>query len=180
MYVTARRSWLSSRSFSRSSCSVRAACWVRRPDVTAIDVRPGVSVKPDTGVPRAEVWPRAIAAVPLLLLALAVPAHSADWASHASLASVFVMVDLSMNVLTGYTGQISLGHQAFVGLGALTAANIVSTGTTAADPFIFGIGIVGSATTAAAAALLLGAVALRIRGLYLALVTLVFGSVFAD
>ena len=37
-----------------------------------------------------------------------------------------------------------------------------------------------SAATAGAAALLLGAIALRIRGLYLALVTLVFGSVFAD
>src|SRR3954449_612894 len=180
MYVTARRSWLSSRSFSRSSCSVRAACWVRRPDVTAIDVRPGVSVQPDTRAARPAVLPRAIAAIPLLLLALAVPAHSADWASYASFASVFVMVGLSMNVLTGYTGQISLGHQAFVGLGALTAANVVSTGIVDADPFMFGVGIVCSAAAAAGAALLLGAVALRIRGLYLALVTLVFGSVFAD
>src|SRR3954452_24283950 len=180
MCVTARRSWLSSRSFSRSSCSVRAACWVRRPDVTAIDVRPGVSVKPDTSVPRAAVWPRAIAAVPLLLLALAVPAHSADWASYASFASVFVMVGLSMNVLTGYTGQISLGHQAFVGLGALTAANVIHTNTTAADPFMFGVGFVLAAVAAGGAAVLLGAVALRIRGLYLALVTLIFGGMLAD
>src|SRR4051794_8808271 len=180
MCVTARRSWLSSRSFSRSSCSVRAACWVRRPDVTPIDVRPGVSVKPDTGVPRAAVWPRVIAAVPLLLLALAVPAHSADWASYASFASVFVMVGLSMNVLTGYTGQISLGHQAFVGLGALTAANVIHTNTTPADPFMFGVGFVLAAVAAGGAAVVLGAVALRIRGLYLALVTLIFGGMLAD
>src|SRR3954452_1470072 len=147
--------------------------------MTALDLRPGVSVRPDSRVSRS-VLPRAVAAVPLLLLALAVPAHSADWASYASFASVFVMVGLSMNVLTGYTGQISLGHQAFVGLGALTAANVLSTGTTPADPFMFGVGFVTAAAAAGGVALLLGAIALRIRGLYLALVTLVFGATFAD
>jgi len=123
---------------------------------------------------------RAVAALPLLALLLLVPAHSDTYGHTAAYAAIFVMVGLSMNVLTGYTGQISLGHQAFVGLGALTAANVVNTGTTAADPFMFGVGIVLSAVAAGVAALLLGAVALRIRGLYLALVTLVFGSVFAD
>src|SRR3954447_2117737 len=147
--------------------------------MTALALRPGVSVTSDSRVSRS-VLPRAVAAVPLLLLLLAVPAHSADWASYASFASVFVMVGLSMNVLTGYTGQISLGHQAFVGLGALTAANVVSTGIVDADPFTFTIGMFCAAAASAGAALVLGAVALRIRGLYLALVTLVFGSVFAD
>src|SRR3954453_12586096 len=123
---------------------------------------------------------RIAAALPLVALLVLVPARSDTYGHVAAYAAIFVMVGLSMNVLTGYTGQISLGHQAFVGLGALTAANVVSTGTTPADPFMFGVGIVCSAAAAAGAALLLGAVALRIRGLYLALVTLVFGSVFAD
>src|SRR3954451_15173967 len=180
MSATGKPSWPSSPCCSPSSCCGRAACSVRRPDMTALDVRPGVSVKAQTRAPRAAVWPRAIAAIPLLLLALAVPAHSADWASYASLASVFVMVGLSMNVLTGYTGQISLGHQAFVGLGALTAANVINTHTTPADPFMLGVGFVLAAVAAGGAAVILGAVALRIRGLYLALVTLVFGSVIAD
>src|SRR4051794_23261257 len=147
--------------------------------MTAVDLRPGVSVSPDSRVARS-VLPRVIAAVPLLLVLLLVPAHSADWAGYASFASVFVMVGLSMNVLTGYTGQISLGHQAFVGLGALTAANVIHTNTTAADPFMFGVGFVLAAVASGGAAVLLGAVALRIRGLYLALVTLIFGSVLAD
>jgi branched-chain amino acid transport system permease protein len=56
----------------------------------------------------------------------------------------------------------------------------VQTGTNAADPFTFASGLVLAAAVAAASAALLGAVALRIRGLYLALVTLVFGSVTAD
>jgi branched-chain amino acid transport system permease protein len=123
---------------------------------------------------------RFLAALPLVLIVVLVPAHSDQFATVASYSAIFVMVGLSMNVLTGYTGQISLGHQAFVGLGALTAANVVHTGVVGADPFTFALGIVCAAATSAAAALLLGAVALRIRGLYLALVTLVFGSVLAD
>jgi branched-chain amino acid transport system permease protein len=128
---------------------------------------------------RAMLW-RVVAAVPLVAVLLLLPAHSDAFGHVAAYAAIFVMVGLSMNVLTGYTGQISLGHQAFVGLGALTAANVVSTGIVDADPFTFAMGMVCAAAAAGAAALLLGAVALRIRGLYLALVTLVFGSVFAD
>ncbi|MDQ1704209.1 MAG: branched-chain amino acid transport system permease protein [Frankiaceae bacterium] len=123
---------------------------------------------------------RAVAAAPLVAVLFLLPLKSDTFGHVAAYAAIFVMVGLSMNVLTGYTGQISLGHQAFVGLGALTAANVVSTGVTPADPFTFAIGMLTAAAAAGAAALLLGAVALRIRGLYLALVTLVFGSVFAD
>lgn len=123
---------------------------------------------------------RAVAGLPVAALVLLLPMKSDSFGHVAAYAAIFVMVGLSMNVLTGYTGQISLGHQAFVGLGALTAANVVHTGIVSADPFTFGIGMVCAAAAAAGAALLLGAVALRIRGLYLALVTLIFGSVFAD
>jgi branched-chain amino acid transport system permease protein len=126
------------------------------------------------------VLPRLVAAAPLVALVLLLPAKSDTFGHVAAYAAIFVMVGLSMNVLTGYTGQISLGHQAFVGLGALTAANVVSTGIVDADPFTFTIGMFCAAAASAGAALVLGAVALRIRGLYLALVTLVFGSVFAD
>jgi branched-chain amino acid transport system permease protein len=125
-------------------------------------------------------WARIGAALPLVALVLLLPLHDDVYGKVSAYAAIFVMVGLSMNVLTGYTGQISLGHQAFVGLGALTAANVVSTGVHAADAFTFAIGMACAAAASGAAALLLGAVALRIRGLYLALVTLVFGSVFAD
>ncbi|MDQ1696796.1 MAG: branched-chain amino acid transport system permease protein [Frankiaceae bacterium] len=131
-------------------------------------------------VGRTYLWVRFVAAAPLVALVLLLPLHSDVYGHVSAYAAIFVMVGLSMNVLTGYTGQISLGHQAFVGLGALTAANVVSTGVRPADGFSFAIGMVCAAAASGAAALLLGAVALRIRGLYLALVTLVFGSVFAD
>src|SRR4051794_8301444 len=101
--------------------------------------------------------------------------------SDCSLAAIYALVGLSMNILVGYAGQISLGQQAFVGVGALVAANIVNTGTvTATDPFMFALSLAGAAGIGAVTALVLGGVALRISGLYLALVTLVFGAVAAD
>src|SRR4051795_130390 len=101
--------------------------------------------------------------------------------SDCSLAAIYAVIGISMNILVGYAGQISLGQQAFVGVGALVAANIVNTGTvTATDPFLFALSLLGAAGIGAVTALVLGGVALRISGLYLALVTLVFGAVAAD
>jgi branched-chain amino acid transport system permease protein len=118
--------------------------------------------------------------LPVLALVFLLPRHSGDWTNDAIFAAIYAMVGLSMNVLVGYTGQISLGQQAFLGLGALTAANVVHTGYNAPDPFTFALGMLAAIGVAAGAALVLGGIALRIRGLYLALVTLVFGAVTAD
>jgi branched-chain amino acid transport system permease protein len=123
---------------------------------------------------------RGAASLPVLWLVLLLPRHADDWTNDAIFAAIYAMVGLSMNVLVGYTGQISLGQQAFLGIGALTAANVVHTGTNTPDPFTFALGMVAAIAVSAGAALLLGGIALRIRGLYLALVTLVFGAVTAD
>lgn len=123
---------------------------------------------------------RATAFLPVLALVLLLPRQSGDWTNDAIFAAIYAMVGLSMNVLVGYTGQISLGQQAFLGIGALTAANVVHTGTNAPDPFTFALGMVCAVAVSAGAAAVLGGIALRIRGLYLALVTLVFGAVTAD
>ena len=120
------------------------------------------------------------AALPIVALVLLLPKHSGDWTNDAIFAAIYAMVGLSMNVLVGYTGQISLGQQAFLGIGALTAANVVHSGTNTPDPFTFALGMVCAVAVSAGAAAVLGGIALRIRGLYLALVTLVFGAVTAD
>lgn len=87
-----------------------------------------------------------------------------------SRAAVYGIVALSMNILVGYTGQVSLGHSAFLGIGAFAAG----FGLTELQlPFVFAL--VLAALTGVAGALLLGAVALRLAGLYLALVTIAFG-----
>lgn len=83
---------------------------------------------------------------------------------------IFAIAALSMNLLMGYAGQISLGHQAFVGLGAFVSAVLVG-----AQGLSFWVGVGGAIAMGAVTAGLLGVAALRLRGLYLALITLAFG-----
>ena len=78
---------------------------------------------------------------------------------------------LSMNVLVGYTGQASLGHAAFLGVGAFASGYAL---TELGMPFGAAAGG-GRASSAWPSALVLGGVALRVTGLYLALVTIAFG-----
>jgi branched-chain amino acid transport system permease protein len=80
---------------------------------------------------------------------------------------------LGLNLVTGYSGQISLGHSAFFGLGAYTSAILIadygwSFYATLPMAALFG-GVLGFA---------IGLPALRIRGLYLALVTLALAIAF--
>lgn len=98
-----------------------------------------------------------------------VPARH-EYVSVAAEAVIFAIVGLSLNILIGYTGQLSLGHQGFYGVGAFAAAY---AGTVHGLPFW--LTFVVATLMGAFIALLLGLVALRITGLYLALITLVFG-----
>ena len=79
---------------------------------------------------------------------------------------------LSLNVLVGYTGQISLGQQAFIGIGAFTAAYVFGHNNQG-----FYVGLLAGAVVGATQAIVLGLIALRVRGLYFALVTLAWGFV---
>ncbi len=87
-------------------------------------------------------------------------------------AAIYAVVGLSLNVLLGYAGQISLGHQAFVGMGAFASA---ATVTVHQQPFV--LALVVAMVVGGLQALVLGAVSLRIKGLYFALVTLSYGTV---
>lgn len=85
-------------------------------------------------------------------------------------AVIYGIIGLSLNVLIGYTGQISLGHQAFVGIGAFASAYMVSQ---ANQPFL--VAVVIAMAIGGGQAFVLGLVSLRVRGLYFALVTLSYG-----
>lgn len=89
-----------------------------------------------------------------------------------ALGLIYVVFGLSINVLMGYAGQISLGHQAFVGVGAFTSAYLVSVSHQS-----FWIAFILSGLSGAVSAVLLGFIALRLRGLFLALITLAYGTV---
>jgi ABC-type branched-subunit amino acid transport system ATPase component/branched-subunit amino acid ABC-type transport system permease component len=85
------------------------------------------------------------------------------------LALEFAIVALSLVVLSGWVGQISLAQATFVGIGALVTG-LIARDVGVGFPFDVAVGVVA----AALAATVLGAVALRIRGLYLAVATLIF------
>ncbi len=89
----------------------------------------------------------------------------------ASLAVIYAIGGLSLNVLLGYCGQISFGHQAFVGIGAFASAYLV---TDLQLSFWLAVGV--AALLGGLQAALLGAVSLRLTGLYFALVTLAYGT----
>ena len=82
---------------------------------------------------------------------------------------------LGLNLLTGYNGQISVGHGALYGLGAYAGALLVN-----AYDGQYLLGIVTAAVVCFVAGVLIGLPALRIKGLYLALVTLAVATMFPD
>lgn len=85
---------------------------------------------------------------------------------------------IGLNLVTGYAGQVSLGHAFFIGLGAYTGA--ILGGDTDSTLVGYGLPIYvwlpAAGVVAAIAGLLVGPIAVRLRGLYLAIVTL--GLVF--
>src|SRR5881296_3925962 len=82
---------------------------------------------------------------------------------------VYVLVALGLNLLTGYAGQVSLGHAAFFAIGAYTAAVLAERWHW---PSV--LCLVGAALVSAAVGYLLGLPCLRLSGLYLAMATLGF------
>jgi branched-chain amino acid transport system permease protein len=77
---------------------------------------------------------------------------------------------LSLNLLVGYAGQISLGHGALLGVGSF-AAGLVTSGAT----LPMWVALPVAAAVSGLVALVVGFPALRLRGLYLAIVTVTFG-----
>ena len=95
---------------------------------------------------------------------------------------LFAMVVLSMTVLTGWAGQLSLGQYAFVGLGGLTVLGLTQ-GNDIPIPFdLFNLAIrlpwawamVVATAVGVVTAMVVGLPALRVRGLFLAVTTLAF------
>jgi branched-chain amino acid transport system permease protein len=99
---------------------------------------------------------------------------------------VNVILAVSLNVVNGFTGQFSLGHAGFMAVGAYTAAKITLalSGVKIAflpvgvsDQLVFALALCASMGTAALAGFLVGMPSLRLRGDYLAIVTLGFGEI---
>jgi len=77
-------------------------------------------------------------------------------------------------LLTGYTGQVSMGHAAFFGIGAFTSAILSSKGV----PFVLALPSAG--LLAGVVGIFIGLPALRLSGLYLAIATMGFGFIVEE
>jgi branched-chain amino acid transport system permease protein len=102
------------------------------------------------------------------LFAIVLPlALSEYYLSILNLILIAVVGALGLNILVGYTGQISVGHGALMSVGAYTAANLI---TRLHAPFWLALPAGGA--MAAAIGAVIGVPSLRIKGLYLAIATL--------
>jgi ABC-type branched-subunit amino acid transport system permease subunit len=97
------------------------------------------------------------------------------WVSAFVNAGVYVLLALGLNVVVGFAGLLDLGYAAFFAIGAYTYAFLASAQFDIHLPFVLLI-IIG-AVVAAIFGLLLGAPTLRLRGDYLAIMTLGFGEI---
>jgi branched-chain amino acid transport system permease protein len=107
-----------------------------------------------------------VLAIGVALVAL-VPLVGEYYVSIVNLILIAVVGALGLNILVGYTGQISIGHAAFMSVGAYTAANLV---VRLHAPFW--VALPAGGLMAAAIGALVGVPSLRIKGLYLAIATL--------
>ncbi|MGQ0625513.1 MAG: ABC transporter permease [Sporichthyaceae bacterium] len=117
------------------------------------------------------VWMRRglLGAVILAVIALPLALSPSETSLIGTVTIVYALVAVSLVVLTGWAGQISLGQFAIAGIGAVVAGNLISR--TGADLVI---ALIAGAIAGAATAVLIGLPALRIRGLFLAVTTLAF------
>jgi branched-chain amino acid transport system permease protein len=136
-----------------------------------LEVDVPAAARPASFRPTATGWSARLVVVAITAaVVLLAPFYLHDRVSELAAAPIYAIIALSLNVLIGYTGTISLGHQAFVGIGAFTTAYVVGQHH---QPFLMGIAI--AAAIGAAQALFLGVLALRISGLYFSLITLSYG-----
>src|SRR6266508_4405583 len=104
--------------------------------------------------------------------------------------TINIILAVSLNLITGFTGQFSIGHAGFMAIGAYSSAYLVvyhaqfwehdlagAVGFTLAHSLIFVIAIAFGSLVAALAGLVVGIPSLRLRGDYLAIVTLGFAEI---
>jgi len=118
--------------------------------------------------------------VALAAVVLVLPAFVTDFrAQQFAYVGMYTVALIGLNVLTGYTGQISLGHGAFMALGGYTTALLMAGNEQFGQSGLLGIGggmkdvwtIPIAGLVAGLAGFLFGLPALRLSGLYLALAT---------
>ena len=110
-------------------------------------------------------------AVFLLLAPWLVPEY---WLAQLSFVLIYGIIGLGLMLLAGYTGQFSLGHAAFVGVGAYAQAVLTNAGLP------FPLAMLCAAVLAGLVGVVVGLPALRVKGIYLGIATLAFGFIVEE
>ncbi|MEW6425545.1 MAG: branched-chain amino acid ABC transporter permease [Bacillota bacterium] len=123
-------------------------------------------------------WPGYVFAGVILIFLLALPLLTGSRATlnlftHIFIFSIFAM---SYNLLLGYTGIVSFGHALFFGSGAYLIGLLLKNAGPGL-PTVLG-GIIAAALFALVVSLVIGALSLRVRDVYFAMLTLAFGELF--
>jgi branched-chain amino acid transport system permease protein len=110
----------------------------------------------------------------ILLTAFPLAMQAIDGLFYVSLASrmlIYAIAATSLNLVLGYGGMVSFGHAAFFGAGAFTVGILAAEGVTS-----LWLAWPAAVLVATAAAVLIGAVSLRTRGVYFIMITLAFAQ----
>jgi len=111
----------------------------------------------------------------LLLLLLAAPwLFTEYWLAQLTFVLIYSIAALGIMLLAGFTGLFSLGHAAFLGVGAYTQSVLTNAGV----PFPFALA--GAGALSAAVGWVVGLPALRVKGIYLGMATLSFGFIVEE
>ena len=96
------------------------------------------------------------------------------WLAQLTFVLIYSVVGLGLMLLAGFTGLFSIGHAAFLGVGAYTEAVLAAQGW----PFPFSLAM--AAGLSAAVGAVVGLPALRVKGIYLGIATLSFGFIVEE
>ncbi|MBA3594299.1 MAG: branched-chain amino acid ABC transporter permease [Pseudomonadota bacterium] len=111
----------------------------------------------------------------LVLLLVAAPWIFAEyWLAQLTFILIYSIAGLGLMLLAGFTGLFSLGHAAFLGVGAYTQAVMTNAGVP------FPIALACAAGLSASVGLVVGLPALRVKGIYLGIATLSFGFIVEE
>ncbi|MFC4859493.1 branched-chain amino acid ABC transporter permease [Actinophytocola glycyrrhizae] len=125
---------------------------------------------------------RAFSVLVLLVCAFALPfteAGNAYWMRVAATIGVYAVTAIGLNIVVGLAGLLDLGYVAFLGIGAFVAANLSGAAASGLGwELPFPVAALIAACVAGVFGAIVGSPTLRVRGDYLAIVTLAFGEIF--
>lgn len=111
----------------------------------------------------------------LMIALLAAPWVLPDyWLAQLVFSFIYAIVAVGLMLLAGFTGQFSIGHAAFMGVGAYTEAYLIARG------WPFPLSLACAMGLSAAVGVVVGLPALRVKGMYLGIATLSFGFIVEE